>query len=676
MNTNGMNAIRGTLDSKSTFMAEDFFDYHDARYYKTIKDGERHFFEQYAGPAAFLVWDDGKVILDCFNDQYLEETETVNLDEADNVSILSYMDDNNSRLYKETVLKAIATQEEQSCTTQRMTYSQCCGENIVYIKSNVKVLGHNGKQYLLYATVRNTTDEENRLSDISDSEAKFRLAAEQANIYAWEYDIRTKEMRPCVRCMRDLGLPAVLSNYPEPVIDSGLFPADYADMYREWHQQIADGVKVLESVIPLTGNRIPFHVRYTTVFDDDGKPIKAYGSATMMVDHVEELEQALAMANQAIVAKNAFLSNMSHDIRTPLNGIIGLLEINERNPDDGQLIADNRKKMRVAANHLLSLINDILDLSKMENENTALSHDLFDIREVFNDVELISSAVAEKNGIRLNLHTDVRKLDYPLLYGSPLHLKQIFLNIINNAIKYNKPNGKIDWTIETAVDGEKVIYTCKIEDTGIGMSQEFQQKMFEPFTQEKSDARSVYNGTGLGLSIVNALIHKMGGTVEVHSEIDVGTSFVISIPFDIGSEAELDIVEQLEVVDNSIEGVKILLVEDNELNSDIATMIFEEKGSSVTVAANGKEAVDILTESPADRFDVVLMDINMPVMNGYEAAHIIRNMPKVKDIPIIAMTACTFDEDIKKCREAGMNAHIAKPIDVEQAISTICKYAK
>lgn len=675
MNTGLMNAIKSGQRYEAVFVDNDFFDYHDSEYYKSIMSGDRHFFEQYAGPAAFFVYDNESVVLDVFNKRYLEETETACFEEKDQISILSYMDDENRTKYMEMIAQAVASRKEESCQTKRLTYSQCCGENIVFIKSDVRVLAYNGKQYLMYVTVHNITNYETKVAEISDSEAKFRLAADHANIYAWEYDISTKEMRPCIRCMRDLNLPAVLKNYPEPVIESGLFPADYADMYRDWHKQIADGAKRLDAVIPLTENRVPFHVRYTTIFSESGEPVKAYGSATMMVDHVEELEHALAMAEQAVVAKNIFLSNMSHDIRTPLNGIIGLLEINERNPDNKKLVMDNRKKMRVAANHLLSLINDVLDLSKMENVNTVLARELFDIRNIFTDIELISGAVAEKTGIQLNLLTDVRTLEYPFVYGSPLHLKQIFLNIINNAIKYNKPNGKIDWQIDYAVDGEKVIYTCKIEDTGIGMSQEFQQKMFEPFTQEKSDARSVYNGTGLGLSIVNALVNKMGGKIDVQSEIDEGTSFIISIPFDIGTEIEQE-TETVDSVDNSIEGMKILLVEDNELNSDIAKMIFEESGGIVTAVSNGKEAVDILAECTSDSYDVVLMDVNMPVMNGYAATGIIRNMPKVKDIPIIAMTACTFDEDVKKCREAGMNAHIAKPIDVKQAIATICRHVK
>lgn len=391
-----------------------------------------------------------------------------------------------------------------------------------------------------------------------------------------------------------------------------------------------------------------------------------------------QLQDALQRANKANAAKSEFLSRMSHDIRTPLNGIIGCLEIAELNKTDTELLEQNRRKARVAANHLLTLINDVLNMSKLEDDKVELAREAFDIRRLADDILTISKLSAEEAGITLEHAQCETNIPYPYVYGSPLHVRQIFVNILNNAIKYNKPGGKIFTKIQwKEADGDKdkekwITYSCTISDTGIGMSKEFLDHLFDPFVQEKVDARSVYHGSGLGMSIVKALVDKMGGTIEVESELGVGSTFIVAIPFEIASEEDAAVKTE-DKRDVSIHGVKVLLAEDNELNMEIATELLKEQGAQVTPVTNGAEALNLFKERPEGTFDVILMDVMMPVMDGMEAAKAIRALKRedAGTIPIIALTANAFFEDVKKCREAGMDAHLAKPIDVGKMVETI-----
>lgn len=296
-----------------------------------------------------------------------------------------------------------------------------------------------------------------------------------------------------------------------------------------------------------------------------------------------ELEEALQRANKANAAKSEFLSRMSHDIRTPLNGIIGCLELAEINKADTKLLEQNRRKARVAADHLQTLINDVLNMSKLEDDKVELAREAFDIRSLAEDILTISKLSAEEAGITLEHARCEANILYPYVYGSPLHVRQIFVNILNNAIKYNKPGGciytRIQWK-EAEGDKEKgdgISYICTISDTGIGMSKEFLEHLFDPFVQEKVNARSVYHGTGLGMSIVKALVDKMGGTIEVKSEPGVGSTFIVTIPFEIASEDEV-VVKVEDKTGASIQGVKVLLAEDNDLNIKIATELLKEQG--------------------------------------------------------------------------------------------------
>ena len=393
----------------------------------------------------------------------------------------------------------------------------------------------------------------------------------------------------------------------------------------------------------------------------------------------EDLKDALEKANQANVAKSDFLSRMSHDIRTPLNGIIGLLDISEANSQDLELAAQNRAKARIAANHLLSLINDILNMSKLEADNIELAHEAFDIRQLAGDILIIAEMRAAESGIILKHEDCSANIIYPYVYGSPLHVRQIFVNILSNAIKYNKPGGNIFMKIESGKQQDNTIeYICTIADTGIGMSSEFAEHLFEPFSQEKVDARSVYHGTGLGMSIVKALVDKMNGTITVESELGVGSKFTVTLSFEIAEQKAVDNEELSEDIAVSIKDTKIMLVEDNELNKEIATELLKEQGAIVTPVANGAEAVRLFKNSPKGTFDVILMDVMMPVMDGLEATRKIRALDRIDaaTIPIIALTANAFYEDVKKCIESGMNAHLSKPLEIEKVVEMIVKYTR
>lgn len=386
---------------------------------------------------------------------------------------------------------------------------------------------------------------------------------------------------------------------------------------------------------------------------------------------------ALEKAEQANVAKSEFLSRMSHDIRTPLNGIIGYLEIAELNQIPPEELAQNRRKARVAADHLLSLINDVLNMSKLEDGKVELAHEAFDIRVLADDILSLTEVRAAEAGVKV-AHQDCKvNIAFPYIYGSPLHVRQIFVNIIDNAIKYNKPGGSVSAKIECGeIKGNQIVYMCEIKDTGIGMEPEFLQHLFDPFAQEKVDARSVYHGTGLGMAITKALVDMMQGTIRVESEVDKGTVFRVRIPFEIASEKDIIKPDTETRQETTLEGLKVLLAEDNELNREVATVLLESRGAAVCQAKNGQKAVEAFRDHPEGSFDVILMDIMMPVVNGLDAAKAIRQLdrPDAKTIPIIALTANAFVEDEKNCLEAGMNAHLSKPIDLEKLCMLISQF--
>lgn len=395
-----------------------------------------------------------------------------------------------------------------------------------------------------------------------------------------------------------------------------------------------------------------------------------------IIENEKKMKAAMLEAKKANAAKTAFLSRMSHDIRTPLNGIIGLLDIDERNADNIELLKEHRAKARIAANHLMSLINDVLELNKLDDKNITLAHEAFNLSQMAREILTIGEMRAVESGVRL-IHEDCNlNITVPYVYGSPLHVRQIFLNIIGNAIKYNKPGGLVTCRVETFAQTDKTVtYRCTISDTGIGMSEDFLKHIFEPFAQERQDSRSFYQGTGLGMSIVKSLVDKMNGTIDIKSEKGVGSTFTVTIPFEIADSA--DIADALEYNDDAdISGVKILLAEDNELNREIAHTLLEERGAVITDAADGKYAVELFENNPPDTFDMILMDVMMPNIDGLKATRMIREFPRsdAAGIPIIAMTANAFSEDIMRTKQAGMNAHLSKPLDIKKVISVIAKF--
>ena len=386
-----------------------------------------------------------------------------------------------------------------------------------------------------------------------------------------------------------------------------------------------------------------------------------------------ELREAVFQAQKANAAKSSFLSRMSHDIRTPLNGIIGLIKINETHMDDRELVKTNQDKMLVSADHLLSLINDVLQMSKLEDENIEISHEPIDLGEISREVGTIISGRTAEAGIAFEIGKQELPVSY--VYGSPLHIRQIFLNIYGNCIKYNKPHGKVTTTLKCL--GEKngiVTYRWTISDTGIGMSEEFLKHIFEPFVQEHSDARTVYSGTGLGMSIVKRIIDRMNGTIVVTSKEGEGSTFVITLPFEIAEKPE-EILAEMDGEVN-IAGLHLLLAEDNELNAEIARTLLEDEGAITTIVNDGQQAVDIFSRNKPGTFDAIPMDIMMPEMDGLSATKAIRALDRedAGTIPIIAMTANAFDEDEKKCMEAGMNAHLVKPLDIQKMKEAVCRY--
>lgn len=377
-----------------------------------------------------------------------------------------------------------------------------------------------------------------------------------------------------------------------------------------------------------------------------------------------EREKAVA----ANAAKSAFLTRMSHDIRTPLNGILGLIEIKELKEGDMQAARESRAKARVAANHLLSLINDILEMGRIEEHKMTLEHESFNLKELCDDALVLCRLRASDRGITLLNTSEPYAVDQGMI-GSPTHIRRIIINLLDNSIKYNKHGGTVTFfsTVKPLND-TRALFCFTIEDTGIGMTPEFLKHIYEPFAQESNDARSKFQGTGMGMPIVKSLIDMMGGTIEISSELGVGSTFDVQIPLDIdrNPQARIKLVEATPSC--SLAGMSVLLAEDNDLNAEIAQALLESEGVVTTRAANGNEAVDLYLSRPAGSFDAILMDIMMPGMDGYEATRVIRlsGKPDAADIPIIALTANAFAEDAKTAHDAGMNAHLSKPLDFEK----------
>ena len=390
-----------------------------------------------------------------------------------------------------------------------------------------------------------------------------------------------------------------------------------------------------------------------------------------------ELLRAAKKAEAANEAKTEFLQRMSHDIRTPINGICGMIDVADHYAEDMKKQTECRAKIKEASHLLLELINEVLDMSKLESDEVILEEIPFNLNSISEEILGVIEQMATEQNIRILW--EEKEVTHWNLIGSPGHVKRVLMNILSNAVKYNKENGYVYISCREIPSEQTAMTTLEFvcRDTGIGMTEAFQKRIFEPFAQEHAGSRTKFAGTGLGMPITKKLVEKMSGTISFESKEGTGTTFVIRIPFRIDTDRK-DRTETEEKTETSIQGLHVLLTEDNELNMEIAEFVLQNEGTVVTKAWNGQKAVDIFRKSSPGEFDVILMDIMMPVMNGYEAAKMIRSLDRedAKVIPIIAMTANAFIEDRMRAKEAGMDEHIAKPVDGKLLVKVINELVK
>ncbi len=563
-----------------------------------------------------------------------------------------------------------------------------------YVRYQVRDNSYGMKHMEIHFSATEKTAEENMvifaLRDVNavvEQEEKYKLKARQSlegilegartGIWTIELEEGCEPRMYADRTMR------VLLGVPDEI--------DPEECYRRWFENIEpDYVKMVQGAVQEmleTGrseviypwkhpNLGKIYVRCGGVpdktFKKPGACLNGYHQdiTEIMVTRKKQ-EQAimdlLERVRRANSAKSEFLSRMSHDLRTPINGIMGMLAILEKSHDDPKLQSECQRKIRVSTEHLLSLVNDVLLVSKLDSGRTTVVEEPFDLYDTLENCITILSPEAEEEGIRLVL--EKAELKHRRLVGNPLHLKQILLNVIDNAIIYNRPQGSVFVRAEEidCQDGT-ASYRFVIEDTGIGIGEDFKKHIFEPFTQEHQDARTHYTGVGLGMSIVKKLIEQMRGTIEIESQLGKGSVFEIILPIQIDQAWSGQSVEGDSTAGGSIAGMRVLLVEDNEINCEIMEFMLREAGAKVVTANNGKAAVDAFAASAPGTFNCVLMDLMMPVMSGYEATRVIRglNRPDAKAVPIIALSANAFEEDVALAKDAGMNEHLAKPVDLRK----------
>ncbi|MCR4788663.1 MAG: response regulator [Lachnospiraceae bacterium] len=775
-------------------------------------------------PAALLSYKDGQIRLLKINDKFLPEL-WMNIAKEDYLGAdpTKIFDEENLHLFVNSVKKCAETGTDQEIETWRLMFSDCCGYDKICLRSHLMLMEKNDSGAIIYEGVRNVSNERRIKETLDDIEYRYKQASEQINIYNWEYTIATKEMRPCYRCMRDLGLPAIVKNYPEPAIDAGIFPPDYADMYRDMMRKIDAGAPELEADIPLTVGRVPFRVKYTTEFDENGKPVKAFGSATLisetelgkikldnqiiaslaegygciyLVDFIgdtvkiireddtfslpkdsdcagfisliesklkdtsaeqkallsdvktvrtelmkgsdqrefvykdelgdrwirisfnviekneqganrilvmfsvvddlralkmdadrliakqkEELEDrqtmlvaAIEEANRANKAKTEFFSNMSHDIRTPMNAITGFSKLALDEIDNREHLEDYLEKIGQAGDHLMNLINDILDMSRIESGKMEIVTAPVRLKELLAEcADMIKVKMAE-NG--LDFVVDTEKVGDDTVECDKLRFNQIILNLLSNAYKFTPKGGSVYLEGKLIEKKKDLKYEIRVRDTGIGMSEEFCKHIWEAYSREKSDAVRGTQGTGLGMAIVQNIVNMMQGTIDLKSEPGKGTEFTIILPLK-ASTGDLKGNDMDKAVSDAMSrdysGIKLLVVDDSAINLKLADRILSRFGFEITKADNGVKAVEIVEGSKPGDFDLILMDVMMPVMDGLEATKRIRALDdkNLASIPIIAMTANAFASDVQDALDAGMNAHVPKPFRQEDLLMKI-----
>lgn len=394
--------------------------------------------------------------------------------------------------------------------------------------------------------------------------------------------------------------------------------------------------------------------------------------------HEKELEKAVLEAKNANEAKTRFLFNMSHDIRTPMNAIIGFSELLEKHIDEKDKAIDYLGKIKSSSNFLLSLINYVLEMARIESGKLALKKEVGCVTELIESLTDVFEPGVKKKFITYSCETDIQ---HKYVICDETKVREIFINIIGNSVKYTPEGGKISVSVkEEPFEKENYIaYRIIVEDNGIGMSKEYLPHIFEEFSREHTSTESKVTGTGLGLPIVKSLIDMMGGTIEVESQLGCGTKMNVVLPFELASEKQIleEKQKEKEKISDSILGKRVLLAEDNELNAEIAMTVLKENGLKAERAANGKQCMEMLKKMPEDYYDMILMDIQMPEMDGYEATRRIRNLDDARaDIPIVAMTANAFEEDRQKALESGMNAHVSKPVDMNMLFKVMVQILK
>ena len=392
----------------------------------------------------------------------------------------------------------------------------------------------------------------------------------------------------------------------------------------------------------------------------------------------EQLQIAYEKADMESKTKTEFMNRMSHDLRTPINGILGMIQVIRKSWNNQEKLEDSVDKIEISTRHLMDLVNDVLDMSKIESGHLTVHEEPFDLEDLMKEVAVLMQGQLEETGIIHRKHRE--NMQHTMLKGDALQLQRIMMNLFGNAVKYNKKNGTIDtYATEISCDGKNVLYEFRIEDSGIGMSREYMEhELFQPFTQEKADARTQYKGTGLGMSIVKGLIDRMNGTISVRSTLGEGSEFTFRLAFRLAEEERQQATDNKEDAKDDLAGMRVLLVEDNDINMEIAEFYLTDAGMIVEKAWNGKEAVEKYEAAPKGYYSAILMDIMMPVMNGIEAARNIRRKEKNggKEIPIIAMTAQSERESKESCSLAGMNAYISKPVDPENLFRILRMYQK
>ena len=579
-------------------------------------------------------------------------------------------------------------------TKKDYVLAQLRTKNKFYVRYQVKDSSCGLKYLEIHYSATEKTREDNcvvfALRDVNavvEQEEKYKLEARQslegilegARTGIWTIELE-EGCQPRMYADRTMRILLGVSEEIEPEACyqhwfAGIDP-DYVEMVQEAVQEILGNGRS-EVIYPWNHPKLgKIYVRCGGVpdrtFKKTGVSLNGYHQdITEIMLTRKKQEQAimelLEKVRRANSSKSEFLSHMSHDLRTPINGILGMLIMMERNQEDREWQRECREKIRVSTEHLLSLVNDVLQVSRLESGRPSAVEEPFDMHDILENCITILSPQATENGIQLVLKK--HGLQHGRLVGNPLHLKQILMNVIDNALKYNRPHGSVTvHAEERACRGGIADYRFVIEDTGIGIGEEFKKHIFEPFAQEHQDARTYYQGVGLGMSIVKKMVDQMKGSIEVDSQVGKGSVVRITLPLQIDGEQHAQPVKEEQNQLDSIDGMRVLLVEDNEINCEIVEFMLREAGAEVVTANDGKEAVDLFAEADPGTFDCILMDLMMPVMSGYEAAHVIRGMNRsdAKSVPIIALSANAFEEDVALAKDAGMNEHLAKPVDIRK----------